>query len=620
MLVLVLVACASKRTSTSSKHQYEQSAISNQQSLVLSLARKYRPRNFADVAVQTHVSNTLRGAIARGRVAHGYLLCGPRGTGKTTLARVLAMALNCENRDASGEPCGQCTSCVRIWSGASSLDVVEIDAASNRGVDDARDLRERAMYAPSGETRWKVYIIDEAHMLTREAWNALLKILEEPPPRVIFVFATTEPQKIAQFAAPVLSRLQRFDFKRISGSEIRGRLSVVLTAEKVDADPDALAMIGRAADGSMRDALSLTDQVLAFHDGRLTSDAVRDALGLVAEDEQLAMLDTIAERRAGDVFGAVARLVDEGVDLGLFLAGFGDMVRAQLAVELGGDSGELSERTRAALMERRGRLASGDLLRMLSALGELEPRFRRSTQQQLLLETTLVRFALLDRTVAIEDVLKGISGENNPRSSPSPSGGGRLSPPGRSGVTARSVETPTSVERVNEPPPPVARASTPLRLMSSSGVAIDSTPTPVQPMKAAPSRRTTVAASDLNAVAGIWDDMVASIRRDRPFIATLLEQSLPVSTNANGMLVLQVEAPAVQEGLAAKTAEIVATMNGWLAGLQKLTVRLAGDSVSAGPAPRMTVESVRSETLAALRKRDPVLNAAIEALDLDLMN
>jgi DNA polymerase-3 subunit gamma/tau len=593
---------------------------------VISLARKYRPKNFADVAVQTHVSNTLRGAIARGRVAHGYLLCGPRGTGKTTLARVLAMALNCENRDASGEPCGQCVSCVRIWSGASSLDVVEIDAASNRGVDDARDLRERAMYAPSGETRWKVYIIDEAHMLTREAWNALLKILEEPPPRVVFVFATTEPQKIAQFAAPVLSRLQRFDFKRISGSEIRRRLSAVLAAEKVDADPDALSMIGRAADGSMRDALSLTDQVLAFHDGRLTTDAVRDALGLVAEDEQLAMLDIIAERRAGDVFAAVARLVDEGVDLGLFLAGFGDMVRAQLAVELGGDSGELSERTRAALAERRGRLSSGDLLRMLSALGELEPRFRRSTQQQLLLETMLLRFALLDRTVAIEDVLKGIGGENLPGLSqgssptPGPGGSGRLSPPGRSAGTARSLETPASVERVNEPAPPLARASAHVRAMNSSGVVMDSTPTPAQPMKAVPSRRRTVAASDLNAVAGIWDDMVAGIRRDRPFIATLLEQSLPVSTNANGVLVLQVEAPAVQEGLAAKAAEILATMNSWLAGLQKFTVQLAGDSVSAGPAPRMTVESVRSETLAALRKRDPVLNAAIDALDLDLVN
>src|SRR6476620_9316819 len=193
----------------------------------IALARKYRPRNFASVAVQSHVANALKGAIARDRVAHGYLLCGPRGVGKTTLARVLAMALNCERRgDAAlgGEPCGECASCTRIWSGSSSLDVVEIDAASNRGVDDARELRERAMYAPSGETHYKVYIVDEAHMLTREAWNALLKILEEPPPRVVFVFATTEPQKIAQSAAPVLSRLQRFDFKRIGPAEIRLRL------------------------------------------------------------------------------------------------------------------------------------------------------------------------------------------------------------------------------------------------------------------------------------------------------------------------------------------------------------------------------------------------------------
>src|SRR5690349_2203969 len=376
----------------------------------LALARKYRPKTFSDVAVQSHVSNTLRGAIARGKVAHGYLLSGPRGVGKTTLARVLAMALNCENKRDDGEPCGICLSCQRIWSGSSSLDVVEIDAASNRGVDDARDLRERAMYAPSGDDRYKVYIVDEAHMLTREAWNALLKILEEPPPRVVFVFATTEPQKIAQTAAPVLSRVQRFDLKRIGAPDIRDRLAIVLKEEGVPFEPDALGAIARAADGGLRDALSLTDQVLAMGDGTVTLERVREALGLVAEDEFIAVLDLVAERRAGDVFATIGRLAELGVDFAQFLAGFADALRAQLAVELGGSAADVSERLRHALEERRGRLGAGDVLRMLNLVAELEPRFRKSAHQQLLLETLLVRCALLDRSVSLEDVLRNLGG------------------------------------------------------------------------------------------------------------------------------------------------------------------------------------------------------------------
>ncbi len=380
----------------------------------LALARKYRPKSFAGVAVQSHVSDTLRGAIARGRVAHGYLLCGPRGTGKTTLARVLAMALNCENKGSDGEPCGECTSCMRIWSGSSSMDVVEIDAASNRGVDDARDLRERAMYAPSGDDRYKVYIVDEAHMLTREAWNALLKILEEPPPRVVFVFATTEPQKIAQSAAPVLSRLQRFDLKRIGSADIIKRLENVLASEEMTAAPDALAMIARAADGSMRDALSLTDQVISIGEGQITSRRVREALGLVAEDEYLAIIDLIAERRAGEVFETMGRLADSGVDFGVFLSGLADMLRAQLVVVLNGKADGVTQSALAALSTHRDQFSASDLLRMLSILSGIEPQFRRSSQQQLLVEMLLVRFALLDRSISLEEVLEGLGGTSGP--------------------------------------------------------------------------------------------------------------------------------------------------------------------------------------------------------------
>ncbi len=247
-------------------------------------------------------------------------------------------------------------------------------------------------------------------MLTREAWNALLKILEEPPPRVVFVFATTEPQKIAQQAAPVLSRLQRFDLKRIGLGDIRSRLESVLTAEGVESSPEALAMIARSADGSMRDALSLADQVISIGGGPVSADRVREALGLVPEDEYIEILGIVKDHRAGDVFAAVTRLSEGGVDFGVFLTGFAEILRAQLAAVLGGSVQGISARAEEALRAQKDGFAPGDLLRMLSAISSLEQSFRKSSQQQLLVEMMLVRLALMDRTIEIEDLLKGLAG------------------------------------------------------------------------------------------------------------------------------------------------------------------------------------------------------------------
>jgi len=623
---------------------------------VIALARKYRPRNFAQVAVQTHVSNTLKGAIARDRVAHGYLLCGPRGTGKTTLARVLAMALNCEHRATrdDGEPCGACGPCTRIWAGSASLDVIEIDAASNRGVDDARELRERAMYAPSTSDGYKVYIVDEAHMLTREAWNALLKILEEPPPRVVFVFATTEPQKIAQTAAPVLSRLQRFDLRRINPTEIRDRLAAVLDSEGVAYEPDALQMIARAADGGLRDALSLTDQVLAFgDDAPLSSARVRDALGLVPEDELLALLAILGERRAGDVFAAVERLTNLGVDLVLLLTGLADLVRAQLAVVLGGDPGIVSATVHERLLAMASHWKAGDLLRVLHQMGEVELRLRKSGQPQLVFETLLVRLALMDRTVALEEVLAGL-GDAGPRAvaapraaAPAASRAATVEPPPRAPASDRwgapapgAAPAPPSprpapgeiVPSVFSAPAPAASAVAPPRPAPSAPAAAPPPPlpTPAAPAAAAPpvdiasppavaDRPSTAAVPDLHRLVDEWDAVIAALReRKREMLAALLSRVSPVAVTAGGLLTLECEDggdyPVVTDGL----PQITEALREVLPAISRVQVRPPADGAPTSR-ERLTTEGVKQERIATLSRQDPVLGAAVEALDLELL-
>ncbi len=548
---------------------------------MIALARRYRPKRFSDLLVQDHVTAVLRGAVAGGRVGHGYLLTGPRGVGKTTAARILAMALNCPNRDALGDPCGECENCRRTWSGSASLDVVEIDAASHRGVDDARELRERAMYAASQEGNYKVYIVDEAHMLTREAWNALLKILEEPPPRVVFVFATTEPQKIASTAAPVLSRLQRFDFRRIGPAAIRNRLSEVLGIEGIKADDDALTLIARHADGGMRDALSLLDQCLSFGEGTVTVERVREVLGLVADESYAEVCRIVVERDGAGVFRLVEQVLDSGADLGEFMNGAAEMLRALLMVQVGAEPEGLTESARAMLERYRSQLEPGDILRMLRLLADNETAIRRSGNARLVVETLLLRWAMLDRVVDLQAVLDG--------------------PPPASGQGGRP--------RAGEPAPSTARRGAP------------TAPSPVAPPAPAvqPAQVLERVAFNREALSAAWGDIVAVARAESPLLGTALAATEPVEVVPPRVTLRLTDSGAGLALTLERQRERLAALLGKIVGAAVELVVAEGD-VTAAPTPkRLSAEGLRADRLKGLRVRDPALDAAAEALDLEIV-
>jgi DNA polymerase-3 subunit gamma/tau len=395
------------------------------------LYRRYRSQTFAEVIGQEHVTRTLKNAIANGQVAHAYLLAGARGIGKTSIARIIAKAVNCP-KAKNGDPCDACESCVAIREGR-YLDLIEIDAASNRGIDEMRDLREKVRFAPS-MGGYKVYVIDEAHQLTNEAFNALLKTLEEPPPHVIFVLATTESQRIP---ATIVSRTQRFDLRRIPHQKMVQQLAAIAKTEKWQVEPAALEAISRHAQGSLRDAESILDQVATFAEGNVRVDDVDELLGTTDWEETSALYDAIAANDAAKAVGLVRTLVDDGRDLRLFVRRAMDHMRALVLVRASDMLPETATESVAAVLRRQAPQFSLDrLAKIAHRLIETEQQLRTGEGTPLPLE-----LALLDLTT------EGASSAPAPKQ------------PAPQGTPAKSAAHPTAPSRAASPAPATAPRS-----------------------------------------------------------------------------------------------------------------------------------------------------------------
>ena len=496
------------------------------------MARKRRPQAFETVVAQSHVTTTLQNAIRLERVAQSYLFSGPRGTGKTTTARLLAMALNCE-QGPTAEPCGECASCVAIRQG-NSMDVLEIDGASNRGIDEIRQLREEVGYAASQGKR-KVYIIDEVHMLTTEAFNALLKTLEEPPAHVVFVFATTEAHKVPE---TILSRCQRYNFRRIPPVAIVEELKQAVDEEGVTAEESALFLIARKADGGMRDALSLLDQVIAFSDAGITEDAIQNLLGLIPRDVYFDLTQTIVDRDGARALEIIDELTREGSDLGEFVAGLMAHFRHLLVACAAGDLTDenLPEADRVQYAEVAAQFEEVDLVRMLNAVGELETQIGRVTEPRFWLELTVMKLVQMTASVdlqvlvgRLEQLERGLKSQGTatvPRQ-PLPR------PAQQQRATSSGADRRAAVDRAKLSPPTPVPKSSPPQQPSNGRPAAEQPPEEIPPMRSTSSGEP----PNFSVIENRWTQLLQAVKNKKISLGTFLAEGRPQSMDGRRLVV-----------------------------------------------------------------------------------
>jgi DNA polymerase-3 subunit gamma/tau len=477
------------------------------------LARKWRPQRFDDVVGQVGVTQTLRNAIQRGRIAQSFIFSGARGVGKTTTARILARALNCES-GPTPDPCGTCEACVEIAEGR-DIDVIELDAATHTGVDNVREVIIEGLGIAPARDRYKIFIIDEVHMLSNSSFNALLKSIEEPPPHVVFMMATTELHKIPE---TIRSRSQEFELRTIGARSVADQLGHIAQAEQIDADPDALLLLARSGEGSMRDALSAFDQVIAFAGERITAADVASVLGLIGRDVLMDMAEIVAEGRASDVFDAVGRLVESGQDLKLVVRELTGLVRDLMVVSVDptrlGDPELSTDADR--LQALAARFSREDLLRAFDVLARAEQDVRYAAQPRYHLEMALLRWIHLGHLSPIADVLAALGHGRSPAQAGARAGLGGPRP-------AAAAPMPTAAAAAVRSPAPPPRVVTPIEASPADASRPPAAPVPAavgQPV-AAPATAP-LAAPD----AGTVDQLVEALRKsNRTFFGTALARA-----------------------------------------------------------------------------------------------
>ncbi len=490
------------------------------------IARKWRPQTFADVVGQGHVMATLANAIRSGRTAHAYIFSGARGVGKTTTARILAKALNCVN-GPTATPCNVCDSCREITAG-NSMDVIEIDAASNRGIDQIRELREMVRYAASGG-KHKVIILDEAHMLTDEASNALLKTLEEPPERVIFVMATTQPEDLAE---TIRSRSQHFHFRALSFVEISDALAAIAKKEELAVEPGALGVMARAAEGSLRDALSLLEQARAYCGENITDAAVRELLGVVPEEALAELVAAIEHQSAEKALGLVHRFQAEGRNLQHFCREAIRHFRNLLVARVCGADSDLIAATpeqRPAIARASALFSEEELTRYFQILMETDDDLRRKPDPLLHLEMGMLRLVNASRLASLEEVLADLGGGGTPRSANAPGAAGVVrgatSPTSNPTLTINPTSERTSASQGKAQSSALASMPTARAAAASSSPAIQAAAAaPAREINDAPPGRVERTSAQISGIDGEQVGAIkAAIAQKQKFLAELIE-------------------------------------------------------------------------------------------------